>query len=351
MTTPRSDDDRSRETGFRSLTAAFTELERRADAVPEPERTAHPSSPDGDIEHPRSLPRPSTDSWMRRFAPLAAAAAVVLALGGVGTWWASGPPSSTSLNDTSGATGLKTVDAPSQPPASSVTGTAACRNVAVPAQVRLDLRRVDGRVDADAVSGATFYGTCGTTSFAVVRYQLFSAYTAKQDPAFQGAGAYPELFVNHGDGWVLTAHASKAEGCTDSADLPAALRTLWNNCTPSTAPTPCEQYSATHHLIRPTAVTVKADGSATITGNVVTRHCGGLNNVHYTVSSTLSAPVNLHAGAPVTVLGNGVTPVALDVGKLAKYEVDNHGAINFVITGTLTAAGFDATGLAQPYHP
>lgn len=135
------------------------------------------------------------------------------------------------------------------------------------------------------------------------------------------------------------------------AERTATTNELSPTPVPSTAPTPCAQYSATHHLIRPNTVTVKADGSAIITGNVVTRHCGGLNNVQYDVTSTLSAPVTLRAGAPVTVLGNGVTPVPLDVRQLATYETTNHGAIFFVITGSLSGAGFDATGLAQPYHP
>lgn len=36
------------------------------------------------------VPRPDTGSWPRRLVPVAAAAAAVLAVGGVGTWWAAG---------------------------------------------------------------------------------------------------------------------------------------------------------------------------------------------------------------------------------------------------------------------
>lgn len=341
MTAPRRHDDRSRDPGFGALTAAFTELERRADAVSETaqsaERTAHRGSPARGVEHPR----PVTDLWWRRFAPLAAAAAVVLAVGGVGTWWAISPPSTTANTATTNGIG----------PSTPTAATAACRNLDIPSKVSASLNAADGRVDTEPVPGATFYGTCGTTSYAVVRYQLLSGVTPAENPSLQGAGAYPELFVNHGSGWVLTAHATQPQGCTDSTALPAALRTLWKNCAPNTAPTACEQFSATHHLIRPNTVTVHNDGSATITGNVVTRHCGGVNNVQYNVSSTLSAPVNLRAGAPVMVLHNGVTPAPLDVRQLAAYQAANHGAVNLVITGRLSGTGFDATELTQPYHP
>lgn len=67
-------------------------------------------------------PRPDTGSWPRRLAPVAAAAAVVLAVGGVGTWWATGSGSTLVEPAASGALGAATTtDGPSPTPAPPTT--------------------------------------------------------------------------------------------------------------------------------------------------------------------------------------------------------------------------------------
>ncbi len=252
--------------------------------------------------------------------------------------------------------------------AASTTGTG-CSNADVTAAVKAALVQADGRPDATEVAGATFYGTCGTTRYAVTRMTLGPAGTELQGVAFQDGGAYPELLVDTGTSWTLITRSATPTGCTASPVLPAALRTVWQDCAvlaPS-SPAPsqtaaagssCEQYYAGKVFVSAKAVTVHADGSAVLTGAPVTVHCGGPDDFQFDAQPGTTT-VDLAVGATITVVGPTTASTPLAVSKLPAYVTSGKAesdvflvtGVPQVLTGTEQGETYEATAIAEQFHP
>jgi hypothetical protein len=100
-------------------------------------------------------------------------------------------------------------------------------------------------------------------------------------------------------------------------------------------------------FVRLLAVTVAADGSATLTGNPTTVHCGGPDDLQYLPGASTET-VQLVAGGSVGIFSlttMGDTP--LPVGQLSAYLAKGPESGIFQVQGSLPAA----TGIAEIYHP
>ena len=192
-----------------------------------------------------------------------------------------------------------------------------------------------------------------------------------QRAAFSGAGAYPELFVDTGMSWMVVARATTPTGCT-SGPLPTELLALWQSCavavaTPpsgsagSAAPTPtqtatgeaaCEQYYAGKVFVLAKAAIVRSNGSALLTGAPVTVHCGGPDDFQF-VPQSGTLTVDLAVGATITVIGEpNTTTEPLAVSKLPAYVSSGKAESDvFLLAGTRQGAVFDATAIAEQFHP
>jgi hypothetical protein len=226
----------------------------------------------------------------------------------------------------------------------------------IPPSVLAALDVADGRPSATETPGTTFYGTCGATAYAVSSFRLGAGGTEADSVAFQDGGVYPELFRNTGTGWRELASGNQLGSCPSSPLLPVELRTIWHDCaiattgTPSPTPTTCAEFEAGRVFVRLKTVTVARDGSAVLTGNPVTVHCGGPDDFQF-VDGTGTTTVDLEVGGTVDVVGADDEPAPLDVHKLAAYVASGGETDVFLVTGTEVGTVDHATAVAEQFHP
>ena len=110
---------------------------------------------------------------------------------------------------------------------------AGCTNKPATSAIDAALVEANGTPWAQTVPGSVYYGTCGSTGYAVARFQPGSAST---DPAsFQDEGAAPHYFVEAaGAPWKLVVDSANfpqhMRDCSTFTQLPDALRSLWQDC-------------------------------------------------------------------------------------------------------------------------
>ena len=92
----------------------------------------------------------------------------------------------------------------------------------------------NGTPGGEVVAGSVYYGSCGTTAYAVARFQPGPDATPQESIAFQGAGSVAHYLVQEaGQPWRLVGMApfpSSSPSCATFTELPALLRTAWQDC-------------------------------------------------------------------------------------------------------------------------
>jgi hypothetical protein len=100
--------------------------------------------------------------------------------------------------------------------------------------VKALLVSADGRPGATEVAGSTFYGICGSTSYAVASFMPAATATGQDSVAFQDAGGAPEFFTRvQGGVWKVVGRAPglpSPASCAGFTALPTTLKTLWKDC-------------------------------------------------------------------------------------------------------------------------
>jgi hypothetical protein len=111
--------------------------------------------------------------------------------------------------------------------------TGACANGIVTDALRVLLVQADGHPGGQAVPGATYYGTCGTTGYAVARFMAAPGATLDEQVSFQDDGSGPRFLLKNGGGaWTVvgTFPYDVAPSCATFTMLPTTLKTLWQDC-------------------------------------------------------------------------------------------------------------------------
>jgi hypothetical protein len=135
------------------------------------------------------------------------------------------------------------VPTPTQPPihppetAAPITNVPAivgCADDTVSIPLETALVAANGTPGGEAVPGSIYYGTCGTTAYAVARFGPAPGSTIQEQIAFQDAGSVAHYFVRSAEGhWTLAGTApfpSATPSCATFTQLPAALRAIWRDC-------------------------------------------------------------------------------------------------------------------------
>jgi len=131
-------------------------------------------------------------------------------------------------------TGVSTSAAPAA--TSTTTSTppvGSCANGVVTDAIRAALVAANGSPGGEAVPGDTYYGICGSTSYAVAHFEPAANATLQEQVSFQDDGAGPRFFVmKSGGSWkvVGTEPYDQTPSCARFTQLPPALKTLWNDC-------------------------------------------------------------------------------------------------------------------------
>jgi hypothetical protein len=95
------------------------------------------------------------------------------------------------------------------------------------------LVQANGLPGGEVVAGATYYGTCGSVSYAVTRFHAAPNATLQEQVSFQDDGSGPRFFVRQvGGTWTLAGSVpyDQTASCATFTQLPSALKTLWQNC-------------------------------------------------------------------------------------------------------------------------
>jgi hypothetical protein len=136
---------------------------------------------------------------------------------------------STPTTPTTPTTAASDGPVPSGPPVTK----AGCSNGIVTDTIRAELVEANGLPGGVAVPGTTYFGVCGTTSYAVSLFHAGPDATFDQRVSFQDEGSAPRFFLKEGAGaWTLVGTQSYElpPSCATFAQLPAALKTLWQDC-------------------------------------------------------------------------------------------------------------------------
>jgi hypothetical protein len=139
---------------------------------------------------------------------------------------------------TTSTTQVAPVPTPTQPPTHLPETTApaivGCADDTVSNRLETALVAANGTPGGEAVPGSIYYGTCGTTAYAVARFGPAPGATIQEQIAFQDAGSVAHYFVRPGEGhWTLAGTApfpSAMASCAGFTQLPAALRAIWRDC-------------------------------------------------------------------------------------------------------------------------
>jgi hypothetical protein len=119
-------------------------------------------------------------------------------------------------------------------PTTSVPATVGCANDTVSNPLTTALVAANGTPGGQALPGSIYYGTCGTTAYAVARFGPAPGATMQEQIAFQDAGSVAHYFVRPAEGlWTLAGTApfpSATSSCATFTQLPAALRAIWRDC-------------------------------------------------------------------------------------------------------------------------
>ena len=176
---------------------------------------------------------------MRRMMPAVAAPPILIAT--VLVSGCHGGPSHASQNATASSSSTSSrvppVTSTTTPPTTTSTTSSPAqgctdRGDSVPLDTALE--NASGTPGGETVPGSVYYGTCGTTGYAVARFRPSQTATPQEQVSFQDAGSVARYFVLvPGEPWMLAGSQSfppRAEGCTTFSRLPSALRTAWRNC-------------------------------------------------------------------------------------------------------------------------
>jgi len=115
----------------------------------------------------------------------------------------------------------------------STVSAGGCANGVVTDAIRSALVAANGSPGGEAVPGDTYYGICGSTSYAVAHFRPAANATLQEQVSFQDDGAGPRFFVMQaGGGWTVVGNQpyNQVPSCAGFTQLPAALRTLWQDC-------------------------------------------------------------------------------------------------------------------------
>jgi hypothetical protein len=145
----------------------------------------------------------------------------------------------TASHKTGAAASTTTTPSTAAASSSSTTSTttkpneSACVNGIVTDSIRAALLQANGMPGGQVVAGATYYGTCGSASYAATRFQPAPHATLQEQVSFQDDGSGPRFFVQKsGTAWALvgTSPYDQARSCARFTQLPSGLRTLWLDC-------------------------------------------------------------------------------------------------------------------------
>ena len=235
-----------------------------------------------------------------------------------------------------------------------------CANRVASSSTLSSLTSIDERTSAVTVPGTVFYGACGNTQFAVATFEASPSATGAESVAFQDHGAYPEFFERTDtSSWKLDGSAPGppgAKNCASFTQLPATLRTIWDDCVASTATTTTTLASwcvtmMNEAFIQAQSVTMNSNGSAVVSGLALGVTCapGTPDDVQYHDLVTGEAPesVNLIAGATITGVNLSGGSMPLQLSALADYLSQDTDGNLFQVVGPFSAA----TELLGRFHP
>ena len=135
---------------------------------------------------------------------------------------ATSPPAPTSTSST---------EAPST--ATTALTPTGCRTLTASAALEGTWADANGTPGAETVPGSVYYGACGTTSYAVARFE--PGPTTSDPASFQDEGAAPHYFIEQGSGpWSLASDGANfpdhMRDCSTFSQLPEQLRAMWQDC-------------------------------------------------------------------------------------------------------------------------
>ncbi len=125
---------------------------------------------------------------------------------------------------------------PTSSPPTSTGDPTGCTNLALTDAVRAALITANGQ--PGGLLSIAYYGSCGTTSYAMARFRATPDATFQQKVNFQGEGQAPKFLIQEGGTWRLVGRLDfmLPQSCASFAELPAALKSLWQNCPAQTGP-------------------------------------------------------------------------------------------------------------------
>lgn len=113
---------------------------------------------------------------------------------------------------------------------------AGCTNLTLTDAARVALITANGQ--PGALLSLAYYGRCGATSYAMARFGPTPDATFQQKVNLQGEGRAPKFFIEERGTWRLvgTLDFMRPQSCASFAELPDALKSLWQNCPARTGP-------------------------------------------------------------------------------------------------------------------
>ena len=173
---------------------------------------------------------------------LVAVALVALAAGcssarsRAGTTPSTAPPTSATVPPVADTTAPTSTGIPAG--STPVPASSGCANQPDSAELDAELVQANGSPGGMTVPGSVYYGTCGTTSYAVARFQPAQDSTAAEQNSFQDEGVAPHYFIRaKGGTWTLVADGanfpSHMRDCSTFTQLPKELSTIWKDCVPN----------------------------------------------------------------------------------------------------------------------
>lgn len=140
------------------------------------------------------------------------------------------PPTTLPVTEESTSTSTTRPDETTTAPPSN-----GCTNQQASQAIDAELVQANGSPGGETVPGSVYYGVCGSTSYAVARFQPSPTATPEQANSFQDEGAAPHYFMEaSGESWKLVTDGANfpqhMRDCSTFTQLPEALRTLWQDC-------------------------------------------------------------------------------------------------------------------------